>query len=660
MNYSRQQLYALGEPIGDFATRKVAGRVVYGGGGGGGGPTSSTVTQTNIPDWMRPQVETVLGGAMQEMFNTKRNEDGTLEITGTRPYTPFSQNAEAAVAGFQPLQQRAFTGAEQLQVPGQFYDATAMTRQAGMGGIDAAQQAGMYGGAGYGFGSQAASLAPQAQGFGQAGYGFGSQAANLAPQAQQFGQAGYGFGSRAANLAPQAQMFGRAGYGFGSQAANLAPQAQFYGQGAADIGRQATGLAPTAQAYGQGAAELGQRGLRAEDIGSQVGRTAESLAQQQAAAGQQYARGATDPSSMQAYMSPYLQNVVDAQQQQLQRQADISNQALGASFAQKGAFGGSRQGIAQALANADLMRQKQNVQATGLQNAFQQAQQAQQFGANLGLQGLSGAQQGIGNVLQGGQLGLSGLDRALAGQQAGLQGLGQAANLFGVGLQGQQGALQGLGQAGQAYGLGMQGAETGLRGLGQAGQSYGLGMQGAETGLRGLGQAGQAYGLGMQGAETGLRGIGQAGQAYGLGMQGAETGLRGASTALQGYDLLGRQGTNLANIGAQQLGAQRDILGTQLQYGGMQQAREQQIINQAMQDFANAQNYPMQQYNAYNALLRGYAAPGYTSTQYQAAPSLASQAAGLGTAAYGAYRAFNAKKGGIVDLGIYNAMKESE
>ena len=43
---------------------------------GGGGPTQTTVTQSNVPDWLRPQVETVLGGAMKELFQTK-------EVPGT-------------------------------------------------------------------------------------------------------------------------------------------------------------------------------------------------------------------------------------------------------------------------------------------------------------------------------------------------------------------------------------------------------------------------------------------------------------------------------------------------------------------------------------------------------------------------------------------------
>ena len=53
MSYSRRQLYALGEPLGDSATyRKADGGLILGDGGGGGGGsapanTTSTSTQTS-------------------------------------------------------------------------------------------------------------------------------------------------------------------------------------------------------------------------------------------------------------------------------------------------------------------------------------------------------------------------------------------------------------------------------------------------------------------------------------------------------------------------------------------------------------------------------------------------------------------------------------
>ena len=129
----------------------------------------------------------------------------------------------------------------------------------------------------------------------------------------------------------------------------------------------------------------------------------------------------TGPGVRQQYMTPYMQDVVDVQQQQAQRQADIANQALKAQFAKAGAFGGGRYGVQQAQAAAELARQKQGIQAQGLQSAYQQgmaqfnAEQAQrqaaaqlreqsrQYGAGLGLQGLQTALTGAGQLGQLGQ-----------------------------------------------------------------------------------------------------------------------------------------------------------------------------------------------------------------------------------------------------------------
>jgi hypothetical protein len=109
------------------------------------------------------------------------------------------------------------------------------------------------------------------------------------------------------------------------------------------------------------------------------------------------------------YMSPYMDTVVARQQQDLQRQGDIARQTQNAQAARSGAFGGSGNMLADRQLNAALMRQKGDVQAKGLQDAYSQAmnqfnaQQGQnqaaaqlnaqqgQFGAGLGLQGLQTA-----------------------------------------------------------------------------------------------------------------------------------------------------------------------------------------------------------------------------------------------------------------------------
>ena len=108
-------------------------------------------------------------------------------------------------------------------------------------------------------------------------------------------------------------------------------------------------------------------------------------------------------------MSPYMDNVVARQQQDAQRQAQIAGQAQQAQAARSGAFGGSGDYLMRSQAAGNLARQKGDIQATGLQNAYNQAMQQyntqnqqnaqqQQYGAGLGLQGLQTANQSAQNL----------------------------------------------------------------------------------------------------------------------------------------------------------------------------------------------------------------------------------------------------------------------
>jgi len=408
MSYSRRQLYAMGEPLGESVTRKEGGRIIYG--GGGGGPTSSTTNTSNIPDWLRPQVETVLAGSMEELFNTKEaidpetgkpmlNEAGqpVKNVTGvkTDAFKPYSANPRDYVAGFSPLQQQVQYNAANLQMPSQYNQATGLTGLSGMGALGTAQQA-----------------------------------------------------------------------------QNMAGDY---------LGATSNVYNPTTKSY---------------DASNSIG----------------------------AFMSPYMQNVIDVQNEAAKRQSDLARTQRNAQATRAGAFGGSRQAIENAEANRSLQSLMNNNQLQGQQAAYQGALQNMQYGAGLGMQGIGAAQ--------------------------------------------------------------------------------------------------------------------------------------------QGYGMAGQAGSTLAGIGNQQLAAQQGILGLQSQIGGQQQAQEQQITNQAIQNYANQQQAPMQAYNQYNALLRGYAVPGMTTTQYQAAPSMTSQIAGLGTAAAGAYGLMKKKGGaikepkgrGIDSLGLRNAL----
>jgi len=133
-------------------------------------------------------------------------------------------------------------------------------------------------------------------------------------------------------------------------------------------------------------------------------------------------------------MNPYMQSVVERQQADAERQAKIAGQSMDAQAARSGAFGGSGNQIMRMQALGNLARQKGDIQAQGLNNAYQQAMQQyntqnqlnaqqQQFGAGLGLQGLQAANQSAANLANIGQtqygqnMGLLNLQNQFGGQQ---------------------------------------------------------------------------------------------------------------------------------------------------------------------------------------------------------------------------------------------------
>jgi hypothetical protein len=429
---------------------------------------------------------------------------------GLKPYKPFNEDPSAYFAPTTDLQKGARLAAQNMGVTPEAYLAAGYANQAALGGLGSAGRA----------------------------YGYGDAGFQSGRLGQQLGIKG-------------GQRFGEMGAGYGAQAAGLAPQAQRYGQQAADIG---------------------QMGLRAEQLGRNITEQSRDYAAQQAAAGQQYARQMTNPYAVQQYMSPYQQAVTDVQLQGAQRQADIAATGRQANAARMGAFGGSRQAVENAEANRALASQMDAIRAQGQQAAYDKAVQAMQYGSNLGLQGLGGAQSGLGTALQGGQLGLSGIGTAMQGQQAGMQGLSTANQL------------------------------------------YGTGIQGAQTGL--------------QGVDRMLAGTAQ-------GMQGAQLGLQGVSGAQAGYGLANQSAGQLGQIGQNIYGQRVGNINLQNQLGGQQQQELQAIINQQIQNYATAQQYPMMQLSNMSNLLRGMPMQSTTVQGYQAQPNAMAQLGGLGLTAAG-------------------------
>jgi len=293
MNYSRRQLYAAGEPLGESVTRKEGGRIIYGGGGGGSEPAQTQTQITELPEWAK-------GYAKDTLAKTS-----ALTDISQNPYKAYGADR---IAGFSPMQLQSQQNAANMKTSG----AT----------------------------------------------------------------------------------------GFGTQLA--------------------------------GAAGLGALGARYDPT--------------------QFQAGQFDGGSAQQYMSPYMQNVVDIQQREAQRQGDIAGTQLASQATKSGAFGGGRQAILGAEAARNLATQKSDIQARGLQSSYENAQaqfnadqarrmqaqqlaeQSKQYGAGYGMQGLQTALQGAGQLgVLGGQEFAQGMDinklqNAYGGQQQALQqqGLTQA------------------------------------------------------------------------------------------------------------------------------------------------------------------------------------------------------------------------------------------
>ena len=174
---------------------------------------------------------------------------------------------------------------------------------------------------------------------------------------------------------------------------------------------------------------------------------------------------------VQAFMNPFEDEVVKQTLADIRREGDIREQGLQAQAAAAGAFGGSRQAVAeQELARNVLDQQAKaagQLRQAGFGQASQQAQQAFE----------AAKQRQMGGAQLGSQLGMqaAGLEQSV-GQQLGQLGLGYG------GLE-QQNIAQMMGMAGQSGQFGQQLGQ--LAGLGgQLGQT----LSGLGTEQAGLGQ----------------------------------------------------------------------------------------------------------------------------------------------------------------------------
>ena len=364
------------------------------------------------------------------------------------------------------------------------------------------------------------------------------------------------------------------------------------------------------------------------------------------------------PGAAQGYMSPYMQDVVAAQQREARRASEIQRNQDQAAAVRSGAFGGSRQAIVEAERQRNLATQLGDIQAGGLQQAFQQAQNQfnteqqarlaaqqanQQAGLTVGSQNLSAQQQAaLANQQLQGQYGMQGAQLGLQAadvlRQAGIGALSGAQQMGTLGLQG-AGMLQGAGQ-GQIGAAAQQGQ------LGQGTASLYGQLAGQQAGLAGqyAGVAGQqANILGQQSQlQQALgQGIGNlAGQQFGIGSQLAQ-GLGALGTQ---YGNLGMQMGALGQAG-QQMG-QQDV--SFLYNLGTEQQRQQQAALDAYRATAmQTAMQPFQRLAFISDIYKGAPSSQMSMmTQSAPTPSPFQQIAGLGIGALGAAGAAN--KAGIL------------
>lgn len=309
------------------------------------------------------------------------------------------------------------------------------------------------------------------------------------------------------------------------------------------------------------------------------------------------------------YMSPYTSGVVDPQVREAKRQAEIARQAQAARMTRAGAFGGSRQAIAESELGRNLATQIGDIYGKGQQEAFLNAQQqferdqarqaaAQQLNIQKGLEAQQlreqsrqfGAGLGARSAELSAQLGLQAQTATEAAKQAaGQQALSSAQTAGQLGLEAQRAQEQAK----------QFGADIGLRGATTAAQTKLQEQQALEqarqvAGQQGLTAAETAARLGLQGSELTERSK----------QFGAQYGLQSAQSAAQ-YEQQARE----LQQRAEEAQARGDQFGASL---ALQQLQEAQRAAEASRAFEYQQ--------ARDTYLDPYRELGYASQLLQGLP----------------------------------------
>lgn len=225
--------------------------------------------------------------------------------------------------------------------------------------------------------------------------------------------------------------------------------------------------------------------------------------------------------------------------------------------------------------------------------------------------------------------------------------------------------LGGLGVAGQANTQGFQNQVGGYMNpymnqilapqLAEANRNYDIGatkQQSAATQAGAFGGSREAImaAENERNRNTGLN------QIYGQGLNTAYTNAQNQynqnlQNQLAGYGMANQAAGQLGQLGQNQYQQKMGINTLQNQYGGQQQALQQQGLSQSYQDFLNQQNYPYKQLGFMSDLIRGLPlGQQSTASIYTPPPSTAQNISSLGLGAYGIGQLFKAEGGTVKSM----------
>jgi hypothetical protein len=310
----------------------------------------------------------------------------------------------------------------------------------------------------------------------------------------------------------------------------------------------------------------------------------------------------------QRYMDPYMQQVVDIQKRKAVDEAKQMQLAANLSAARSGTYGGARQTLAQTQRERALGQQLSDIQASGSQAAFQQAQQ--QFDRDRAAQ-MAAQQENLRAAMGVQELGTrTGLEASLANlsaaQQANVQN--QATQLQAMGMNQEQALRAALANQQAGLTVGQQNLQALL-------ETQRLGSQTSLEAQRANQQAMlEAQRLAEQSRQF-----------------GGELGLRGAGQAIEA-------GKGLAQIGQTQQASEIERLKNQEMFGSLTQGEKQRLYDLQYQDFMAQQQFPYTQLSYMGDILRGI--PGRSVYEYQQPASGLQQIVGPGLLGLGMYREF--------------------